>query len=266
MNRCKRASALLILSACISGCATIPQSAEQGVIEIKNITAALECELAAVAADRRFAKRNLPHWKALTDLDLTVVTTVGADAKPIITAPHGLAVLALTPGAGASRKDVSVSHVQFAIPIARAQAQYGATCAGPDPSGTGMGLAEWLRSTLLAIDKDTITGLTFTKAFDISANATARFGYTLLPVTNTVTADSGGGVSYERTNRVTIALAPPHGPPPPISVYVVGSAEHLAEKKHEGAEHGKPTARHHTVRHPTLQNLLQRKSPVKLSP
>jgi hypothetical protein len=272
MNRRLRAGLLLIVGACVSGCATIPQSAEQGVIEIKNVTAAIECELAAVAADPRFSKRELASWKALTDLDLSLLTSVGADAKPVATAPFGLAVLSLSPSLGASRKDSSVSHVQFATPIARAKAVYGATCAGPDPSGTRMGLAEWFRSALIAVDKNTLTGLTFTKEFDISANAGTRFGYTLLPVANTVTTDSGGGLSVDRTNRMSIALAPPHEVPPhPIAVYVVDGPESLTKDKHpatEGAKHGKPAKaeREHSVRDPTLQYLLQRRSPIKVVP
>jgi hypothetical protein len=268
MNWHQRGSLLAVLASCLAGCASIPQSAEEGVVEIKNVTAAIECELAAVAADPRFKDRQLQKWKSLSDLDLTFQTGFGVDGQAGASWPYTNALLTVSPSLGGNRKDTSISHVQFATPIAKALETYGASCSGPDPSDTRMGLAEWFRSALLAIDKGSITGLTFTKEFEIAAKARARFGYTIIPVTNAI--DAGGGASHDRIHRVSIALAPGHGPAPPIAVYVVGEAEaaphkdHVAEKR-AGAEKG-TTARDHAVHDQTLQSLLQRRAPIKLLP
>src|SRR4051812_47837290 len=89
MNGYRCAGVLLLLSACLSGCAAIPQSAEQGAIEIKNVTAAIECELGAVAADPRFRDRHLPKWKSLTDLDLTLQTSLGANGLGAVSWLYG---------------------------------------------------------------------------------------------------------------------------------------------------------------------------------
>lgn len=270
MNWWQRGSLLVLIGAGLSGCATIPQSAEQGAIEIKNVTAAIECELAAVAMDPRFRNRQLPKWKSLTDLDLSLLTSAGANGTGAVTWPYGPALLTATPGLGVSRKDTSISHVQFITPIGKAKTVYGATCSGPDPSDTRMGLAEWFRSALLAVDKGAITGLTFTKDFEVTANASARFGYVLNPISPLITTDSGGGLTYDRITRVSIALAPPpEGLPPPMAVYIVDEPEIIAQKRAE-LEKAKTvkekSAREHAVHDQTLQSLLQRKAPIKLLP
>lgn len=78
-----------------------------------------------------------------------------------------------------------------------------------------MGLAYWLIGSVKAIDKEDLVGVSFTKQFEIVASAGSRFGYTLEPVTNPVSADAGFGGSHDLTNRFTIALTPPPPPPPP---------------------------------------------------
>jgi hypothetical protein len=266
MNRCYRGALLVVLTMSVSACATIPQTEEQGVIDIKGITAAIECELAAVAIDHRFRHRQLPKWKSLTDVDLTLATSAGVNGTGWLSWPVGPAFWTVTPSLGASRKDTSTSHVQFITPIGHAQQAYGKTCSGPDPSETRMGLAEWFRATLIAIDKRAITGLTFTKEFTISANAGARFGYTVTPVMNAT--DKGGALTYDKISRITIALAPPPpGPPPPQAVYVVEEPEFSKKQRSDAeraqAKQGKAT---HAAHDQVLQGLLNRKAPVKLLP
>jgi hypothetical protein len=268
MNWRWRGAILAALTVSLSACATVPQTAEQGVTDIKGITSAIECELAAVAMDSRFRDRQLSKWKSLTDVDLTLGTSIGANATGWISWPLGPALVTVNPGLGANRKDTSTSHVQFVIPIGYAADTFGKTCSGPDPSETKMGLAEWFRATLIAIDKRAITGLTFTKEFVISANASTRFGYIVTPTVEAT--DKGGALSYDRTSRITIALAPPPpGAPPPMAVYVVDEPEFMKKQRLElekahGQQHGKP-AREHAIHDQTLQNLLLRKAPIKLA-
>ena len=262
-----RGGLILALHAALSACATIPQTAEQGVTDIKGITGAIECELAAVAMEPRFRDRELAKWKSLTDVDLTLQNNLGASASGWIAFPVPPAFLALNPSISANRKVTNTSHVQFVTPIGVAKAQYGATCSGPDPSETNMGLAEWLRATLIAIDKRAITGLTFTKELDISASAGSRFGYVVTAAVNAT--DKGGALSSDKISRITIALAPPPpGMPPPMAVFVVDEPEIMKKQRLEALE--KAAKHDHTANRAahdqTLQNLLQRKAPVKLAP
>lgn len=264
----KFSGAILACGCLLSGCATIPQSEQDGKVTIRHITGAIQCELSAVATESRFEKRNLTGWSSLVDLDLTIVTNAGADGRATIGAPYTIAQVSATPSLGVSRKDTSVSSVQFAAPIVKDYLVNGEPCRGDDPSETKMGLAEWFRSTLVAIDRTAITGASFTKEFEIVANAGVRFGYTLTPVNNPVSVDAGGGGSYSRTNRVTVALAPPRtaSSPDPIPVYQVDRPKTFQGMTSESAPSTRsPSARSRAVTNPTTLYLLQRQSPVKLS-
>src|SRR5713226_1639308 len=112
-----RGGMLLFCCCTFSACATFPHDTEQGIVEIRDVTAAVECELAAVAVDPAFSNRKLEKWKALVDLDLTLVQSAGADGKVTVTAPYGLAQVSVTPSLGVSGKDTSIAHVEFAPAI-----------------------------------------------------------------------------------------------------------------------------------------------------
>jgi hypothetical protein len=263
---------VVLFAALTSACATFPGSVGEGVIEIRKVAESIECELAAVASDESFRNRDLKRWKALTDLDLTLVRTLGADGRATVTAPYGLATVSTTPSLGVSGIDTSIAHVQFVTPIGKAVEKYGRSCSGTDPSETRMGLATWLASALIAINEDEIIGVTYTKEFEILATAGARFGYTLIPVTNSVAADAGGAATGHRSNRVSVAMAPPAArppPPKPVPVYIVENHDKEIRPRQAGpAEPGRHegSSRSRALDDPTLHYLLQRKSPVKLSP
>lgn len=200
----------------LAGCTAFPSSSERGKVEIRNIVDSIECELAAVATsdDPDLVARKIKDWTAATDLDLTLVRSFGADGSAKVGAPAGLAVLSATPKVGFSDTDTRTNHIKFANSFQKAIKRYPGNCRGVDPSETGMGLAYWLVASIKAIDEDDLVGVSFTKQFEIVASASSRFGYTLEPVTNPVSADAGLGGSHDYTNRFTIALTPP--PPPPI--------------------------------------------------
>ncbi|MDT4737254.1 hypothetical protein [Bradyrhizobium sp. WYCCWR 12699] len=185
-------------------------------MEIRNIVDSIECELAAVATsdDQDLVDRRIRDWTAATDLDLTLVRSFGGDGSAKIGAPAGLAVLSATPKLGLSDTDTRTNHIKFANSFQKAIKRYPDNCKGVDPSETGMGLAFWLIASIKAIDKDDLVGVSFTKQFEIVVSASSRFGYTLEPVTNPVSAEAGLGGSHDYTNRFTIALTPP--PPPPL--------------------------------------------------
>ncbi|WP_453944544.1 hypothetical protein [Bradyrhizobium sp. USDA 372] len=282
-------------------------------MEIRKIVDSIECELAAVATsdDPDIRERDIMNWVAATDLDLTLVRSVGADGNVKVSAPAGLAVLSATPKVGISDTDTRINHIKFANSFHKAKRRYPENCKGDDPSGTHMGLAYWLIGSIKAIDKEDLVGVSFTKQFEIVASASSRFGYTLEPVTNPVTADAGFGGSHDLTNRFTIALTPPPPPPvptKPVRVVVTNWPKQPAppppvqpknppdEKKtgegefktlrvpgetdtKDGAKPPRPPARRpqavqpqqlsprqRVLQDPELNQMLQRKSPVILSP
>ena len=207
-------------SACVlalAGCTAFPRSAEHAVVQIDAIVDAIDCELAAVAmsTDPVVRSRDIMHWTAATDVDLTLVRSVSADGSVSVAGPWGLATVSGTPSGSISDTDTRTNSLKFANSFQKAVARFGSTCSGPDPSETRMGLANWFEGSVRAIDKDSLVSLSFTKQFKVAAAAGARFGYTLIPVTNPVTAGAGIGGTSDYSNRFTIALTPPPPPAPP---------------------------------------------------
>jgi hypothetical protein len=265
-------------AAMVSGCSTFPHNVKEGIVEIEQVTAAIECELAAVALDpdQRVREKNIDKWNALTDLDLTLVRSLGADGTATVTGPAGLGIVSGTPKFGVVGTDTRTGHLQFSTSIKGAKTRYGATCQGYDPSETRMGLANWFAAALKAVPSDDLAGVTYTKQFEIVATAGARFGYTLIPVTNTVSADAGFAGAIDKTNRFSIALAPPDPPKKPIPVYwvptpgaktgVAGGAGPGPTGQGTGGGTGGTGPRAPRVStNPELYYLLQRKSPLPLA-
>lgn len=260
----------ICIAAFLSGCTAFPGSVREGIVEISQVTSAIECELAAVAADPDPEVRNkAPEtWGSLTDLDLTLVRSLSGDVAATVTAPVGLGTVSATPKLGVSGIDTRTGHIQFSTDIVAAKRKYGSTCMGDDPSETHMGLANWFTAALKAIRKGDLAGVTYTKQFEIVANPGARFGYTLIPVTNTVSVDSGIGGSYDRTSRFSVAIAPhiPEAPKKPIPVYIVSETAAAAGAAGPGLR-GRvvPASPARVTNNPELYYLLQRKSPVPLA-
>lgn len=212
-------------SACVlalAGCTAFPRSAEHAVVKIDAIIDAIDCELAAVAmnTDPVVSSRDIMHWTAATDIDLTLSRSISADGSVGVAGPWGLATVSGTPSGSISDTDTRTNSLKFANSFQKAVARFGNTCSGPDPSETRMGLANWFEGSVTAIGPDSLVSLSFTKQFKVVATAGARFGYTLIPVTNPVTAGVGIGGSSDYSNRFTIALTPPSPPPKPLLVHV----------------------------------------------
>ena len=240
------------------------------------------------------------HWTAATDVDLTLVRSIGADGSVGVTGPWGLATVSGTPSGSISDTDTRTNSLKFANSFQKAVARFGNTCSGPDPSETRMGLANWFEGSVKAIDKDSLVSLSFTKQFKVAAAAGARFGYTLIPVTNTVTAGAGIGGTSDYSNRFTIALTPPPPPAPPpkpLLVHVTnfpkpapspddGRFKTEAVPPSSGTPEATPrvfrpssrrapprsvprpalTPRERVLQDPALNQMLQRQSPVILAP
>jgi hypothetical protein len=262
-------------AAALAGCSAFPATVAEGIVDIDQVTAAVECELAAAALDRKAVEGGVGKWGALTDLDLTQVRGIGVDGTASVSAPAGAGVFSFSPKLGVTGTYTQSGHVQFATNLAKAKAKYGTQCSGSDPSETRMGLANWVRAAFAAVDKKALTGVTFTRQFEILATASARFGYTLVPVVNPITADAGPGGSLDRTNRFTVALAPPEGPKEPLKVTIVGGVPGVAggNSLREGTLPSGENVQSRGARAPTpnvtnpeFYYLLNRKSPLIRGP
>lgn len=273
---------LIRAAACVlsvAGCTAFPRSPQQAVIQINDIVDAIECELAAVATnnDPIVRSRDIMKWTAATQVDLTLVRSISADGSVGIAGPWGIATVSGTPSGSISDADTRINSIKFANSFQKAVDRFQYTCSGPDPSETGMGLANWFEGSVRAIDKDSLVSLSFTKQFNIVAAASARFGYTLLPVTNPVTASAGLRGSSDYTNRFTIALTPPAPPPKPLNVYVTnfpGAKQSMIPEGSPGADQttqrrapAQPASpRQRVLQDPALNQALERQSPVILQP
>lgn len=205
----------------LSGCMAFPETAEKGAASIDKVIDSIDCELAAAAISDTGKKRHLDQWVTLSDLDITLERSVSADGNVQVGFPVGLAGMTGKPTIGGTDTDTRINSLKFARSIAKAVHHFDGSCFGPNPSETNMGLANWIEGTLEAVDEGSLVAVSFTKQFKIQVNGGARFGYVLVPVTNTVTADAGFSTYRDYTNRFTIALTPPGPKPKPTQVAVV---------------------------------------------
>lgn len=263
----------------LSSCMRPPRSLNRDAVEINSFIGAIACEVASVARDPDLGRRyGLPDWHVKSRLDLTVISTVGADGKVVQTIATSAGVPTITPSLGATSKQTSIAHVEFATDVHQAIAEFDAHCeAGPDPSGTRMGLAAWFASTLQALSPRTIGALAYTIEFDIIANAGLRFGY-IITLTR---VDAGPAASIEGTHRLTVTIGPPDAVPPPakpVEVIIVGDRR-SPNSAELNAPAGKPSltlrgrfrpkpsisGRLPALNDPDLNRLLIQQSPVRLA-
>ncbi|WP_149534356.1 hypothetical protein [Tardiphaga sp. P9-11] len=199
---------------------TFPESAERTRLDLKAFVKSIECELAAAALSPAGRKRHLKAWNVLTDLNITLERSVSADGVVTVGVPVGPGGLGVTPKIGGTDTDMRINTLKFATSVTTAVDHYGNDCSGDDPSETNMGLSNWIQGTLAAIDADDLVTISFTKQFNIVVNGGVRFGYTLVPVTNTIDTAAGFSTYRDYTNRFTIALTPPAEPAKPLKVAV----------------------------------------------
>lgn len=259
-------------AACLAGCSAFPSSVYEASLEIEDFRAIVECELAAAAADPTVPQKDFDKWSAVTDLDLTLVRGLGVDGNATVTAPAGPGAVSFTPRLGVTGTDTRIGHIQFSTNIKNARIKYGQTCRGANPSETNIGLANWVRAVFAGIGDSGLSGITYTKSFEILATAGVRFGYTLVPVTNPVVADAGPGGSFDKTNRFSLALAPPPPPKEAILVYFRDGGPAAKNFRADpgqnsrsgaGESGGRTTSAPSASTNPQIFYLLNRKSPFR---
>lgn len=247
------ASSALILSAC-----SYPRMNTEREAELKDIVEVVECEL--FAASTYFPNEVSPalddKWDIGSTLDLTLVSRLDVDGKVGWAIPVNYSV---GPSIGGSVQDTITAHVAFATDLsavtksAKAGKLQGCSLDNKfDPSGTGLGLTAWIRTTFEAVGKQRHGGLTYTKSFELRANAGARFGYIFAPVN----VDAGASASSTKTNQLVVGISPRSGPQ---RVIVVSDQR----KAGTGSE---VTSASKVFNNPNLTNLLSRQAPLVLRP
>src|SRR5882762_2727940 len=89
----------------LASCALPPRSLNRDAVEIDSFAGAIACEVAAVARDPDLGRKyGLPDWHVKSQLDLTVINTVGGDGKIVQTIATSTGVPTITPNLGVTYK------------------------------------------------------------------------------------------------------------------------------------------------------------------
>ncbi|MBI5112304.1 MAG: hypothetical protein HZA68_10070 [Rhodovulum sp.] len=267
----------LVAGGLLAGCATLPEVNRVRQVEVKQVVRAIECELAAAAADPALPNFDGATWGAKSALDLTLVDSYGADGRVAWTLPVAVTGVTLTPSLGLQNQKTSNAHLDFYTDIPTVKLRHPGCRPGPDPSDTGLGLAAWLTTTLNALrsQPQDHAGLSYTIEFQVTVNGNARFGYSIVPVV----AEFGAGGTHVGTHRLTVAVAPKPKAAQPVEVVIVGDRTARPKPGEPGrATMGvEPAPARPVMRrrgsvppaprdNPTLDSLILRQAPVRLQP
>ncbi|MEH2476478.1 hypothetical protein V1281_002353 [Nitrobacteraceae bacterium AZCC 2161] len=254
----RRQALALMAGACLSSC-SYPRINEERVVEVRHFVEIVECEMRAVEGflPAEANPRTQDVWDIGSTLDLTLVNRVDADGKVSWAIP---VVYSLAPSVGGHVQDTITAHVAFSTDLAavlkKAPPDW-CTPSSSDPSGTGLGLAAWIATTFNAVEKDKHGGLTYTRIFELQANGGARFGYVFAPIN----LDVGASATGTKTNQLVVAISPHSGPQ---KVIIVGDTTRVAVGR--GSRITSATSASKTFSNPNLINLLNRQTPLVLTP
>lgn len=240
-----------------AGCASLPVVNTAREVEVREIVAAVECEIVAAVRALGPKEFKLGKWDVKSSLELSLVESVGADGKIAWIIP---VANTLTPSLSGSYKRTSTAHVDFITLIRDAMKGPAGACwseAGvlTDPSGTGLGLAAWMQTTFLALGEKQHGGLSYTRDFELTGNIGARFGFAFstAPVSGEVGA-LGGAI---RTHHLVVTVSP-HVDAAPSEVILVEDRSHGRAKVR--------TRREQVLTNPIGNFNLLRQTPVRLAP
>lgn len=240
---------MLLSASAISGCTFLPNLNAARTIEVRQMVDVVSCEVGAAALALGNKEFHEGSWDVKSSLDLTLVQQLDADGKIVWAIPVSNA---LTPSASVSHKQTSIAHVDFITLVKDAKLFAQTThCADfPDPSQTGLGLAEWIKTTFKAVGKEDNAGLSYTREFELTAAAGPRFGFGFVTA---VTGEVGLGATRIDTHRLTVTVSP-HVEGGPTKVIIVGGEKSVAGQ----------TRRQQIITNPIGNMNLLRQAPVKL--
>lgn len=202
----------------LGACAYMPRVNTDRRIEVNEIVNAVECEIVAAF---KAVPLTIGKWDVKSSIDLTLVQEADANGNIVWAIPIANT---LTPALGASHQTTTIAHLDFVTQVRKALAGPAGSCRfNPDPSQpndpsqTNMGLAAWIVSTF-TIGKERHGGLSYTREFEITLNAGAKFGFAFrVPVTGEV----GLAGKQIDTHRFTVTVSP-HVDAGPTEVVIVG--------------------------------------------
>jgi len=238
----------------LGACAYMPKVNADRRIEVNEIVNAVECEIVAAF---KAVPLTIGKWDVKSSIDLTLVQEADVNGNIVWAIPIANT---LTPNLGASHQTTTIAHLDFVTQVKKAMAGPAGSCRLPDqtndPSQTNMGLASWIVSTF-SIGKERHGGLSYTREFEITLNAGAKFGFAFrVPVT----AEIGASGKQIDTHRFTVTVSP-HVDATPTEVVIVGD-------RTGGRAGGRAgTARFQQILTNPIgnQNLL-RQAPVRIQP
>jgi hypothetical protein len=250
---------VLLAAFSVSAC-SYPLINQQRYVQVESIVRMVECELISASNYFPTELNQSPKddkWDIGTTLDLTLVSRVDADGKLAWAIP---VVYSLSPSVGGSAQDTVTAHLVFATSLLDARQRVPPDCLptetpNPDPSGTGLGLAAWIRTSFTAIEKGSLGGLSYTKILELHADAAARFGYVFAPIN----LDVGAGLHGTKTDQIVVGITPRGGP---TNVIIVGDTR----GGRRGSGGVSATSASKTFSNPNLNNLLNRQAPLHLLP
>jgi hypothetical protein len=262
-------TALIASSSLVVGACSHPLVNQQRHVEVQEFVRMVECEL--VSASNFFPNelnnsRKDDKWDIGTTLDLTLVSRVDADGKVTWAIPL---FYTLSPSAGGYVQDTVTAHVVFSTNLLEARKNAARECwpgrpdgpPNPDPSGTGLGLAAWIRTSFNSINNNNLGGLSYTRIFELRAEAGARFGYVFAPIN----LDVGAGVHGTKTNQIVVGITP-HSAGGPTEVIIVGDTRGGGGGAGRGKGSANRTSAAKTFSNQNLNMLLQRQAPLRLLP
>ncbi len=235
--RSKKFAAVFATAFVLSSCSHIPFPQNFGDIEIRNVKDAVECEVAAVALNKEFDEEtDIADWNVKSNLYLPLSLKATADGKATWVVPNN-PLIKIVPTPGIGRSDKAIGQLDFITNIKAVKSRFrdSAICDvdSHDPSGTGIGLAIWLGSTLREMVGNSAgssfhAGTGFTSEFEITSSFGSRFGWSV----TRLDADIGFNLSKLYNNRLVVAVTPPQqqSKPKPIKVIIVGDRTKQASK------------------------------------
>jgi hypothetical protein len=241
---------LAVFPFALGACAYMPQVNTDRKVDIQDIVAVVECEIVAAF---RAIPLTIGEWDVKSSLDLTLVQQVDAAGNIAWAIPISNT---LTPSLGFTHQTTTIAHLDFVTQVREAKKGPAKSCLPAlDPSQTALGLAAWMQSTF-AIGKARHGGLSYTREFEITASAGAKFGFAFrVPVTGEI------GLLGKRidTNRLTVTVSP-HVDSVPTQVVIV------EDKSGQRVVKGPPSRYQQILTNPIGNQNLLRQSPVRTQP
>lgn len=215
-----------VLSAALSGCATLPPLHPHSAILVRDVVERVQCELRRAAEDLKGKKVDLTQWHGEFQLTLKVQQhgNVDADVSALTVVTRGT----ITPGFNLGFETISTRSVTLSFNVKFSDVRSRncddilkpARSARPGIAGD-LGIWDGLKQSMRELDHDdpsSITGIGTYVEFEVTEAAGAKASFQF--------AHPSGGAglkgSHTSTNTLVAGFSPNPGPTEPTEVIIVG--------------------------------------------